>query len=68
MVDNPNWSHFEYVIKFPDGAFFVDRIARGEGVTVVRGTKREALTFTETGAYRKIDSLPALKGCTVEHK
>ena len=52
---------FEYALKAPNGLYYTGKA--GDGCL---GDKYQAFTYTETGAYRKIDTNPAFKGFTVE--
>lgn len=50
---------FEYVLQFPDGEFYTGEFPE------TKGPRHHALTFTEYGAYAKINRDPICDDCAV---
>lgn len=59
---------FNYAIKFPDGTYYNGRAPNMEvDPNGMKGPKFKAFTYSEAGAYKKIDNFPEFfKGCVVE--
>lgn len=57
---------FGYAIKLPDGGYYTGRVNSAAEPNAWSGKKAEAFTYTERGAYNKIDRCPAFAGCSVE--
>ncbi len=49
---------FNYALRFPSGLFYTGRVTSDSKPDYDRGEKSEAFTYTQEGAYRKIQSTP----------
>ena len=58
---------FNYEIKFPDGKFYNGRAPNPEiDPAGMKSEKFKAFTYTEAGAYKKIENFPVFfAGCEV---